>query len=178
MVVGVLLLGGCAGQWVKVGNGEQQVQAERYSVSLPDNWVKRALNDELIVSRDGPDLQQIVVRAASHAKAFPNIERESRADMLPSELSAMFVAELKKKYPDGLPSLKIERDEPAQLDGHEGFFLQLAYSTDSGVRYGMLVYGAASEKGFVSISFDAPLIHFFERDRAVFERTSASLKLL
>jgi hypothetical protein len=172
-----LLLAGCAGQWVKVSDDETYTTS-LYRVSLPHGWVKRIEGDTLVLSKDGPDLQKIVVRAAEHKDAFRHIEKESAPDMLPSELSAMFIADLKKESGTGLPSLVVEVDEPAKMGGRDGFHIVAGYSTDAGVHYRLTAYGAVSERGFLTLSYTAPAIYYFDKDRGSFKHTYASLSLL
>jgi hypothetical protein len=178
LIVTAILLGGCVPQWVKLDKPEQQqIAAERYEIVLPKGWVKIDRGDTLEVSRDGPDLQQVAIRAVAHDKAFPQIEKSTSESMLPSELSAMFIAELKKTHEDGLPSLVVEQNEPATVGGRDGFRLLLDYATDSGVRYRELVYGAVTDKGPATISYVAPRLYYFERDLPTFEAMLSTLKL-
>ncbi|BAN70107.1 hypothetical protein [endosymbiont of unidentified scaly snail isolate Monju] len=173
-----LLLAGCAGQWVHIrDNGQRQISSSRYDVALPLDWVRRETPDGLIVSRDGPDLQKILLRAVPHDKAFPTIEQTSRPDMLPSDLGARFIAELRAGDSDGLPSLEIEEEGPASLDGHEAFRLRANYRNADGIRFRLLAYGTVTDKGYVELVYVAPAIYYFARNLDDFEAVRASLKL-
>ncbi len=178
LLVLVLLLTGCAGQWVHIrDNAAREVSSSRYDVTLPFDWVKQQTPDGLVVSRDGPDLQRIWLRAVAHDKAFPALEQASHADMLPSDLGARFIAELRAGDSDGLPGLEIEEEGPAALDGHEGFRVQAQYRDADGIRFRVLAYGTVTDKGYVELVYVAPLIHYFDRSLAVFDEVRASLKL-
>ncbi len=172
------LLAGCAGQWTHIAQPEQQrVATARYDLTLPLGWVKIVQNDVLTVSRDGPDLQRIRVRAVPLEKAFPTIEQKAAAEMLPSDLGARFIAELRAGDQDRLPSLKIEEEGPATLDGHEGFRVLANYRNADGIRFRLLAYGVATDKGYLELVYVAPAIHYFERSLDDFERLRASLRL-
>jgi hypothetical protein len=173
-----LLLAACAGQWTYVRDQESRhISSGRYDLTLPAHWVMLQRGDSLIVSRDGPDLQKIVLTTRPLDEAFPKIKQHASRDALPSDLSAHFIAELRAEDEQGLPSLKVEEEGPATLAGHPGFRVRASYSTGDGVRYHLLAYGAADDKGYVQLFYTAPAIHYFERNLADFEALRASLRL-
>lgn len=173
-----LLLSGCAGQWVKVSSKEPWHQADGYRVQLPGDWVKIQQADSLLVTRDGPGLQRIIIRMAPHDDAFRLLKKASSAKQLPSELADLYIANLRKQDADEMPSLEILSNAPAQVAGHEAFRIHASYRTGSGLRNQIIAYGFVTEKHFVSISYTAPTLHYFERDEGTIEGIVSSLKLL
>ncbi len=173
-----LLLAACAPQWTYLrGYHSRHIASSRYDVILPARWVSLRTNDSLVVSCDGPQLQKIVLTVRPQVKAFPKIKQASRADMLPSDLSAHFIAELRAEDAHGLPSLKVEEEGPADLGGHPGFRVLVTYSTTDGVSYRLLAYGMADKKGYVQLIYNAPAIYDFDRSRSNLETVRASLKI-
>jgi len=177
LLLTALILAGCAGQWIRVSSDETYRTA-RYEVTLPSDWVKRSEENALILSRDGPDLQKIVIIASEHENAFPKIEENATQEMLPSELSAMFIAELKKESSDGFPGLRIETNEPFNVDGQEGFHLVASYRNDDGIRYRLKAFGVSTEKGYFALSYTAPIIHYYAKDLQAFRKILSGLSLL
>ena len=173
-----LLLAACAGQWTYVRDEDSRhISSSRYDLTVPAHWVVLQKSDSLVVSRDGPELQKIVLHTRPHDKAFPRIKQASSADMLPSDLGAHFIAELHAEDAQGLPSLKVDKEGPARLDGREGFRIEAHYDTADGVRYRLLAYGVADKKGYVDLFYTAPAIHYYKRNLADFEAVRDSLKL-
>lgn len=174
----VLLLASCAvSQWARVEEGNRDYKGARFSCSLPQGWLRLESEGTLILSRDGPDLQRIIVEFRPHEKAFKKLEKDSSPLMLPSELAELTIAELKQSQEGGVPSLQILSNEPLDIAGHLGFDLHLAFKTDDGLRIEMLVRGFAGPRGFYLVSYRAPTLYYFDRDRPDFDALTASLRV-
>jgi hypothetical protein len=171
------LLTGCPGQWVKVKDTDRNLDTQYYSLELPSNWVKIQYQGDWIISRDGPSIQKIVISGADHDDAFPSAELKSSTQMLPSELAERYIADLKKEDQDGLPSFQLEKNQPISVGDKQGFYIQAKYRTESGINYRIQAAGFVSDKGFVSISYTAPVLHYYERYSNQFDQIVASLKV-
>ena len=172
-----VLLYGCAGGWMKVSSSNSVYQGAHYTVSMPTGWMRIESEGKLLLAKDGPDLQRILIQYRGHDEAFEELERQSSAAMLPSELAELALAELKASQEGGLPSLRVVSNAPLEIAGRQGFALHLVYKTDAGLRMEMLVRGFVTDNGFYQLSYRAPSLHYFGRDRAAFESLSRSLRL-
>ena len=172
-----LSLAGCAATWVRVDDADRRYSGEHYSVTLPAGWMRSEIGDSLVLSRDGLDLQRIVIEYRPHEKAFEEIEKASSSGMLPSELAELTIAELKASQEEGLPSLEILDNRPVVLAGHTGYALHLRFKTDAGLRIEVLLRGFVDEHGMYQLMYRAPTLHYFGRDREVYESVTASLQL-
>lgn len=173
----LLTLSGCAGTMTRVNDKDRQYDGPHFSVTLPTGWIVRKKPDEILAFKDGPSLQPIQIKYLPHDQAFTKLERSSSPDMLPSELAELHIAELKAARDAGIYSLKVLKNEPANISGHTAFALHLSYKQESGLRYEMLVRGFAHENGLYLMDYRAPSLHYFERDRAVFDALLQSFKL-
>lgn len=173
----VLMMAGCATTWVRVDGANRQYTAEHYSVVLPDGWMRSEIEDSLVLSKDGLDLQRIIIEYQPHDKAFEKIEKSSSAAMLPSELAELAIAELKARQDEGLPSLEILGNRPVEIAGHTGYALHLRFKTDAGLRIEVLLHGFADDSGFYQVMYRAPTLHYFERDRQAYESVVMSMQL-
>ena len=171
-----LLLAGCAATWVRVEDADSRYRGEHYSVILPAGWMRSEVGDSLVLSRDGLDLQRIVIEYRSHEKAFEKIEKSSSAGMLPSELAELTIAELKASQEDGLPSLEILDNRPMEIAGSTGYALHLRFKTDAGLRIEVLLRGFVDEDGLYQLLYRAPMLHYFGRDREVYESITESMQ--
>jgi len=177
MALVLVFLNGCAATWVKVDDSGTLYQSEHYSVTLPTGWLRLESDDSLILSKDGVLLQLISIQFRQHKNAFEKIEKDSSATLLPSELAELTIAELKATQDEGLPSMEVLRNAPVELAGHTGFDIHLRYKTDAGLRMDMLLRGFADESGFYLLKYNAPTLHYFQRDRQTYELLTESLKL-
>jgi hypothetical protein len=171
-----VLIAGCATTWARIDDANRDYRGEHYSVSLPAGWMRMESGGNLLLSKDGIDLQRIIIEYHTHDKAFETLKRTSSAAMLPSELAELTIAELKASQKDSLPSLRVIGNSPVEIAGHTGFSLHLGYKTDAGLRIEMLMQGFADTDGYYLITYRAPTLYYFERDRAVFESVCASFR--
>lgn len=172
-----LSLAGCAATWVRVEDADRRYRGEHYSITLPAGWMRSEAGDRLVLSRDGLDLQRIVIEFRPHEKAFEEIGKASSSGMLPSELAELTIAELKASQEEGLPSLEILDNRPVSLAGHTGYALHLRFKTDAGLRIEVLLRGFVDENGMYQLMYRAPTLHYFGRDREVYESVTGSMQL-
>jgi hypothetical protein len=168
------LIAGCATTWTRIDDSSRSYRGEHYSVTLPSGWMRLESSGNLLLSKDGIDLQRIIIEYHTHDKAFEKLKKTSSASMLPSELAELTLAELEASQKDGLPSLKVISNSPVGIAGHDGFRLHLSFKTDEGLRIQMLMQGFADSDGYYLLTYRAPTLYYFERDRGVFESVSAS----
>lgn len=178
IVVASLLLVACQSYWVRMESPDTSVKTTYYNTSLPAGWVKFQLQNKVQATLDGFDIQQLAIKFAKHENAFEKIEKHSSESMLSSELADLFIANLKAEDENGLPSLEILSSSPITIQGISGFELELRFVNNRGLRYKAKVAGFASEKGFFTIFYRAPVLHFFERDKKVYSHVIDSFKFI
>jgi len=172
----LLAIGGCASSiWKPISEPTFISEKDAYSVTLPSDWVEHAIGkNSKIITKDGVGLQTIKVNYSQHENAFEAIEKNSNINMLPQEISENLIAEIKANY--ALDNIDILSDEPAVIDGQPGFRLHLEYKTQRGLRRQYAAYGFVNTNGLYTIIYEAPTLHFFERDLNVFETLVKSFK--
>lgn len=161
------VLQGCVA-WTRVDQTRTEGPGGQFVVELPQGWMRAAAHeDAILITRDGFLLQAIEVRRLDHDKAFADIEKSSSADMLPSELAELTVAEARAS--SGAEHLQVLSNEPVEIGGRPGFRLQLQIRNPRGLRYERVIYGMADADGFYQLTYQAPRLHYFERDLQAFE---------
>lgn len=177
LLLSVILLGGCAtSAWNRVDPSAGQYDLEQYRLSLPDGWMRNQTTGDLVLSRDGIDLQRIIVRYRPHDKAFEKLERASAPEMLPSELAQLAIAEIKAGPGDGMPSLVVYSDIPFEIAGNTGFAIHLGFKDKQGLRIQVLSRGFSDAHGFYQLLYRAPALHYFDKDRETFETLVRSMQ--
>lgn len=180
------MLGACAtgssgGRWEKVVSAEQEIIVEEggFSVTAPLGWMRANfvindgrgnsvdLSEQLLLTRDGLPLNSINIYRLEHEGAFENVEKDSSADMLPSELARLYLADLKAG--GNMENLKTLKNRPAKFGGGKGFFLHLQIKMGDGLRLERKVYGMTTEKGVYLLEYTAPSLHYFAQGDAAFK---------
>lgn len=176
VVMLVASLAGCAG-WERVGPGNAGFEARKsdYTLTQPEGWVRRAgTPNDLVLTRDGPALNLIVVDREPHDRKLPGTKRTTRADMLPIELAELAVAEWKSRGDS--EQVDVLSNTPATLGGTPGVRLHIRWKNERGLPIDNLVYALVDTKGRLSLIYQAPAIVYFERGLPAFEAMAASLR--
>lgn len=176
ITISLFLLAGCQSLWTRIDAKTATYSDKNYSVNLPIDWVRAKSDETIYITKDGISVQQLTITFSEHADAFSETKQKSEADMFPSELADRYVAELRATDENGLPSLEIINNQPTKIDGRAGFELHLKFLSEGGLRYERLVAGFANEDGFFVVSYQAPTLHFFNRDREAFDTLVGSFK--
>ncbi|MFQ6023751.1 MAG: hypothetical protein ACE5NW_13610 [Acidiferrobacterales bacterium] len=175
VIVIVTLVTACA-PWAMIKEPLVEGPGKSFTIELPIGWVRaKFVPNAILATRDGIGIQFIEVVKRSHDNAFPRIKEKTEADMLPSEVAELVIAEIKTD--ERLSGLKVVRNAPATIGGKTGFRLHLRMKNEDGLRYEAVVYGFVDEAGFYRLAFQAPAIHYFKRDLPAFEEVVKSFHL-
>jgi len=162
-----------ASSYWAAGAGERVAGPMQSSLVVPAGWKHRRSGEELLVTRDGPDLQAI------RANFQPRGVRSGRpyeAGALPSELAELYVAEL-ETITQG--QVEILANEPATVGGKPGFRLRVRHNRHA-ERLPIDLYeihGVGHGDGLFVLSYGAFETHFFARDLPAFEALLGSFRL-
>lgn len=175
LLVITFLVAGCAA-WVRVEQPLTESPDKSFTVELPVGWMRANLVlNGITVTRDGLGLQSITAMKLAHDKAFPTIKKTSSAEMLPTELAELQLAEL--KIQDDMSNLEVISKKPARIAGRDAFRLHVRVKNKKGLAVDQVTYGFTDNSGLYLLNFDAPRLHYFERDLPAFEQTVKSLQL-
>jgi hypothetical protein len=148
--------------------------SKNFKLTLPAGWVRNhaAQRDMILITRDGLRVQQIVAAYAPHDKAFDQIKKKSSESTLPAELAELQIAEMKAL--GNLSNLEVLENAPAKLGGLPAFRVLTQHKNSDGLAVKNELLGAVNAKGYYLLQYQAPGLHFFERDRAEFKRLADS----
>jgi hypothetical protein len=136
-------------------------------IHTPEGWVQEHnAYRQLVASRDGYLVQLIYVSARTNFDAFPDINKDADPSMLPSQLAELNIANLKAGSDE---KIEVLENEPAEVGDLAGYRLQLRFFDELGLEFRALVYGAGDEHYFYRITYQAPVLYFFDRDLPAFE---------
>ena len=167
--------------WKVVAEGQPFThKGSGYSIQYPAGWlyIKMPFGDETVATRDGPSLQRIYVDFRMHKKAFRALGKDATPEMMPQELAEKMVAEMEKQ--GGLQNMTVLSNEPTMLAGRPAFRVHVSYRTsvdDGSVRYEGIVVGANSPQGIFLVGYTGPVLHYFARDVASYDKALATFAI-
>lgn len=133
-----------------------------FSIDIPAGWRKIDNNQYLLVTKENPFLQYIMVQNRPISRSFRNTKKKIRKEMLPEEAAQIIIDELISDQ--NLVNLRVINNTPATLKGYEGFKLLYTYSDSEGQTYKTLYYGFLKEDTFFNLRFTAEGQIHFQRD--------------
>ena len=148
-----------------------------YTVDLPVGWIRHFAQDKtLLASRDGFTLQTIGITHLPAAQAFPKTKKSVTEGVLPSELAELQIAEMKAETQQ-MAALVVIENEPAVLDGRDGFRVRVSYHTARGLEVHRVTYGVPDKSGYYRIEYVAPKLYYFDATFADFEKVVSSMRI-
>lgn len=174
-LLGAALLSGCA-IWKPVATPVTTGPGGKFTVAAPRHWMHFVDNgDSVTLTRDGVLLQFMDFAVLPPGEAFDGLNRPALARLTPEQLAEREVARLKAL--PALRQLEVIENKPATMAGRPGFRLHLRFRTLRGLRVDRVLYGANLGDTYLRASFQAPALHYFERDLPEFEKAVRSLTL-
>ncbi|HKQ23042.1 MAG TPA: hypothetical protein VJT81_01190 [Burkholderiales bacterium] len=148
-----------------------------YTVDLPVGWIRHFAQDKtLLASRDGFTLQTIGITHLPAEQAFPKTKKSVTEGVLPSELAELQIAEMKAETQQ-MAALVVIENEPAVLDGRDGFRVRVSYHTARGLEVHRVTYGVPDKSGYYRIEYVAPKLYYFDATFADFEKVVSSMRI-
>ena len=190
----VVLLSGCQqAYWTMTDDMNSVVTSKSFKFVVPEGWVRTTqaatweyvevdgenqpvAMEQMSTTRDGTELHAIVITRRFPGTAFPSIKKKMNANMLPPEVSDLYVSELRKR--SGLERLKVLSSKPATVGGKPAFKLEMQYKNDDGLRIKILSFGFVDKTGFYTINYRAPYLYYYKRDYKRFVSLVHSFKQL
>ncbi|RLB31338.1 MAG: hypothetical protein DRH11_13435 [Deltaproteobacteria bacterium] len=161
-----LLLTACA-PWAQVG-GPYLSSSSHFSIVLPQKWMMLKTSEYLLISKDGPFLQYILVQERHKSKPFEHTRKVLADAMLPQEAAQVIVDELSSDR--SLQGFKLIQNGPADINGHHGFRLFFTNRNADGVVFKTMYYGFLEGEWFFAIRYTAVERYYFQKEVKTFEK--------
>lgn len=154
---------------------EEPPGSRSFSVALPELW--RELNNPkyLILTKDGPFSQYILVQQRPVEKPFRHTKRMLDKDMLPQEAAEVVLDEIISDRT--LLDFQLLENRPAVVNQYEGFRIVFSHRTADGVGFKTIYYGLVRGGWFYSIRYCASEGNYSEGDVKTFEKVVHSFYL-
>lgn len=170
------LAAGCfpSSPWVQAERDFQSPD-DQFRIQLPEGWMRVNVDETMLITRDGLNLQRIQVARHELGKPLKNSKRAPRAGMEPSEIADLVSGELSSG--EGITGVKVVESSPATLSGARGFRLVITFKDEDGLRRRAVAYGLMGQKALWIVAYQAPQRHYYEQDLAAFERSARTFRL-
>jgi hypothetical protein len=174
LIVIMLVFNGCA-PWVRTG-GQFAASQVNVVMELPDGWMRLNNDDYFLITRDGVDLQYIMVEKIGVQDTLTHTKKRFRKGMLPVEAAEVIMDNIASG--DKVHGFEVKENKPAKIDGKSGFRAVYTYKTDDGLKVKGVIYGLMLNGWYYGIQFAAPQRYYFDRDVKTFERVRQSVHLI
>lgn len=185
-VLSMSVLAACAGHqgdWSIVG-GPQVIENQGIEVEWPRGWMKftpAGSNEEagkegwlLTVTRDGVNLQAMMLRKRSLEQGFTNTQKKAAPDISPQELAELVLDDLRAN--PQFNDIHVVEHSPTTLDGEAGYKLVIRYRSKAGLPRQAVHYGCIHTSLLYMLSYDAPQRHYYALDLPTFDAVKNSFK--
>lgn len=172
LIVFLSVIGGCA-TWCPV---DGRLGTENYVVDIPQGWMKYDSGATVMISRDGPYLQYILLQERPLDQPFRHTRKRMSAYMLAQEAAQVIIDDLSSDM--AVKNLAVIDNAPTVVDGYDAFRLIYSYRNEQGLLMKTAYYGFIHDLTYYSIRFTAPQRHYFEKDIRTFETILSNFHLV
>jgi hypothetical protein len=176
LIILILLLffPACA-PWIKAG-GSYESPAHTFSVDIPDGWMRLDTDSYLLVSKEGPFLQYVLVQDRYLDKPFRHTKKKMKKGMLPQEAAEVVLDEITSDQ--SVLDFEVLENVPAKKNGQDGFRVLFTYTNRDGLKLKTVYYGFLSAERFYSIRYTAAKRYYFLKEIPIFDQLLNSFKLI
>jgi hypothetical protein len=169
----LVLMTACA-SWLPVG-GPYESPSRHFSVVLPENWMKLRAEQDLLLSKDGPFLQYVLIQERPVDKPFGHTRKRLHRGMLAQEAAQLIIDEISSDR--SVYDFRVIQNRPARINGHNGFELVFTHKNQDGLVFKTRYYGIISGDWFYAIRYNAAERYYFDKDIQTFQSILSSLEL-
>lgn len=174
LLMALFFLVGCA-PWVEVG-GLYRDEVHKFSVELPQGWLKLNQTDYIFITRDGGLLQKITLERIYVDTQSAYTKKKFNKDLLANEAAEIMLDNV-DSHPRVL-NLKVLENRPVNINELSGFKIVFVFNNKyNEVKYKGTIYGFIVEEWIYLINYEAPLRYYFDRDIKIFEKVIETFRL-
>jgi hypothetical protein len=170
-----LLMSTACAPWTRIG-GLYESPVNGYSVNIPPGWMKLNVDEHLLITKDGPFLQYVLVQSFPIGRPFKHTKKKFNPTMLPEEAAEVILDDIISDR--SVLNLAILENTPATIDRQDAFRIVFTYHTKDSAKLKTIYYGLMHGDRFYSIRYNAAARYYFDKDVAAFEKILNGFKLL
>jgi len=169
----ILFTASCA-SWNPMGKSPQSC-SHTFTVQFPEQWKKMELGKHLMITREGPFSQYILVQERHVDQAFGHTRKKINRGMLPQEAAEVVLDEIASdRY---VLDFQVLENLPATVNQYDGFRIVFTYRTKDGSVFKTLYYGLLHGEWFYSLRYNAAEGHYSDEDVETFKKVLESFEI-
>lgn len=169
----LMLVTACA-PFATIG-GEHGADTRRFSIQYSKPWMKLNHRKHLVLTKDGPFSQYILVQQRPVDQPFKNTKRKLTKGMLPEEAARVILDEMASDR--ALTNFELLENHPVVVNHYDGFRIVFSYRTPDGISFKTIYCGLLKDEWFYSIRYNASEGHFSDTDVGTFEGILQSFEI-
>lgn len=165
LLLSLLFIPACA-PWMQ-GRGLYESPKHSFTLDIPQKWMRLNTDKHLLISRDGPFLQYVLVQERHIDQPFRHTKKRFQRGMLPQEAAEVILDEISSDQ--SVFNFSVIENIPATINRYEGFKIVFKYRNKDGLGFKTIYYGVIMGERFYSIRYNAAERYYFEKDLQTFE---------
>jgi len=146
-----------------------------FSIQYSKPWMELNYRKHLVLTKDGPFSQYILVQQRPVDQPFKNTKRRLSEGMLPEEAAQVILDEMASDRT--LMNFQLLENHPAAVNQYEGFRIVFSYRTPDGISFKTIYCGLLQKGWFYSIRYNASEGHYSDTDVKTFENVLQSFQI-
>lgn len=156
-------------------NGGADSGIRRFSIQFSKPWMELNYRKHLILTKDGPFSQYILVQQRPVDRPFKNTKRKLNKGMLPEEAAQVILDEMVSDR--SLMNFQLLENRPLLVNEYEGFRMVFSYKTPDGFSFKTILCGLLRGEWFYSLRYNASEGHYSKKDIKTFEKVLQSFQI-
>ena len=173
LLVGLIVVIGCF-FWTSAGSADKH-SFTHFTVDFPHGWRQINTNKYLLLTKDDPFLQYVLIQRRPIDQAFKHTRKKLKKEMLPHEAAQVIIDEIFSDH--HILDFNVIENVPVSIDGREGFKLLFTYKDKKGSSFKTAYYGLIQGDAFYNLRYNAVRKDYFDKDIETFQIILDSFRL-
>ncbi|HYA03545.1 MAG TPA: hypothetical protein VEI04_10575 [Syntrophobacteria bacterium] len=149
---------------------------QNFSIIIPQGWEQVNLEKDLLITKDGPFSQYILVQDFKLDKNFNHTQKRFQKNMLPQEASAVIIDEISSDKT--IKNFELQENVQLTVNKHDGFRLVFTYNTADGISHKTVYYGFLDGDIFYAIRYNTCNESNYQKDADSLQEVLNSFQVL
>jgi hypothetical protein len=146
-----------------------------FTIEIPEGW-RKIDRPYLYITKEDPFLQNMIVQNRPLGMPFRFTKKKINKNMLPEEAAQVIIDEIASDQ--NILNFSVLSNNPAEIQGHDGFMILFTYSDKKGATFKTLYYGFIKEDTFFNLRYTAADQLHFQQDVGTFTRMLNSFQVV
>ena len=155
--------------------GAIQAGAQNFSIQIPEQWHKLNTARHVMLTKDGPFSQYILVQQRRVNKPFKHTEKKLNRYMLPQQTAEVIMDEIRSDR--RVLYFHLSECVLTRVNQYDGFRIVYTYKEKGGLNFLTIFYGFLEEDWFYCLRYSVEVKKYTDEDMEAFENVLNSFKI-